>query len=118
MDAYTYREGTVSTHSHPKVAALGVVLSEPHMAVSTHSHPKVAAARCGLAALRDGVSTHSHPKVAADIPPPLGCDTGRFNTQPPEGGCPSMPRALANGSVSTHSHPKVAAFEFRHTARR
>ena len=80
------------------------------LAVSTHSHPKVAALRptAGRAA-RENVSTHSHPKVAAKsanksahecVPfqhtatrrwlprphQPAGAEKG-FNTQPPEGGC-------------------------------
>ena len=33
----------VSTHSHPKVAALGRDFALHELAVSTHSHPKVAA---------------------------------------------------------------------------
>ena len=83
---YTIR---VSTHSHPKVAAISITGRLGGQIVSTHSHPKVAAAR------HDGlikawpfqhtatrrwllvevssngqcpqVSTHSHPKVAAGV---------------------------------------------------
>ena len=55
----------VSTHSHPKVAALLALAPTSLWAVSTHSHPKVAAAK------------------GATPPPKLR----RFNTQPPEGGC-------------------------------
>ncbi len=33
----------VSTHSHPKVAALEPIIAERVNDVSTHSHPKVAA---------------------------------------------------------------------------
>ena len=55
----------VSTHSHPKVAALVFHAVSLLQAVSTHSHPKVAAfKRYALEAFGD-VSTHSHPKVAA-----------------------------------------------------
>ena len=77
----------VSTHSHPKVAAMSIeqepeVKKFQHTAtrrwlrqnhyitkliifVSTHSHPKVAAfSFCKLFMFMD-VSTHSHPKVAA-----------------------------------------------------
>ena len=56
---------SVSTHSHPKVAAGQLTGGEANTAVSTHSHPKVAAACCFLSSRT------------------LHC----FNTQPPEGGC-------------------------------
>ena len=117
----------VSTHSHPKVAA--VLQRQPvlEQVVSTHSHPKVAATCTTFSIspakfqhtatrrwLRDGdavcrcrqpVSTHSHPKVAAAN---IGV---RFESK----------------YVSTHSHPKVAAqpclqrdqsAAFQHTATR
>ena len=59
----------VSTHSHPKVAAiLGCRVITRHI-VSTHSHPKVAAKKAISAKTKIGVSTHSHPKVAAGIYP-------------------------------------------------
>ena len=38
------KEAFVSTHSHPKVAAIGWALYLMLSKVSTHSHPKVAAA--------------------------------------------------------------------------
>ena len=79
---------TVSTHSHPKVAATGsrfdmwiepkfqhtatrrwlrlITEQEREMIeVSTHSHPKVAAFQLFAIAKYCDVSTHSHPKVAA-----------------------------------------------------
>ena len=37
------KQQQVSTHSHPKVAAKTVVVSDVDNLVSTHSHPKVAA---------------------------------------------------------------------------
>ena len=78
------------------------------------------------------VSTHSHPKVAATYWGNRLQEYRCFNTQPPEGGCFSLPLRRANlllfqhtatrrwlpifvhrigvgGIVSTHSHPKVAA---------
>ena len=55
--------------------------------VSTHSHPKVAAMRDALADFGKPVSTHSHPKVAALNNFSVSFSKIRFNTQPPEGGC-------------------------------
>ena len=99
----------VSTHSHPKVAAMSIE-QEPEVkkfqhtatrrwlptdkfkpddlfSVSTHSHPKVAADIILQMVLLVEVSTHSHPKVAA-LPLSDKCQTIKcFNTQPPEGGC-------------------------------
>ena len=104
----TYKR-LVSTHSHPKVAALAIKRislqyarfntqppeggclpqreNAPRYNVSTHSHPKVAALADALNGMKTGVSTHSHPKVAALIKTVNGL----------------------NVDVSTHSHPKVAA---------
>ena len=36
------------------------------------------------------VSTHSRPKAAAAFFRPAFPDIARFNTQPPEGGCPAL----------------------------
>ena len=77
----------VSTHSHPKVAAVVNLLQDFRLRVSTHSHPKVAAQMLtdsvggflfqhtatrrwllvpvSVFTHRRAVSTHSHPKVAA-----------------------------------------------------
>ena len=79
----------VSTHSHPKVAAIQNSTFFASYVVSTHSHPKVAAPIGAAQADYDAVSTHSHPKVAA----------------------PKHDRGCVCPSVSTHSHPKVAAGE-------
>ena len=122
----------VSTHSHPKVAALSTDTGEITVSVSTHSHPKVAAVKVlDLMTLtefqhtatrrwlrfnldvyrRQGdVSTHSHPKVAANADKAAWKSSYRFNTQPPEGGCiGTRPTSAVIATVSTHSHPKVAA---------
>ena len=55
----------VSTHSHPKVAAVECTVGIMPVSVSTHSHPKVAADNLQMLGGRQDVSTHSHPKVAA-----------------------------------------------------
>ena len=55
--------------------------------VSTHSHPKVAAVCQSAPQSSNAVSTHSHPKVAAAAFGGLHGRICRFNTQPPEGGC-------------------------------
>ena len=57
---------SVSTHSHPKVAAGQLTGGEANTAVSTHSHPKVAAESWANDIRLMRVSTHSHPKVAAN----------------------------------------------------
>ena len=77
----------VSTHSHPKVAAVFFAICNAINKVSTHSHPKVAACNQFNCIKHRIVSTHSHPKVAAELPLML----------------------LTEIFVSTHSHPKVAA---------
>ena len=95
----------VSTHSHPKVAAIFTRNATGRLYVSTHSHPKVAAQPRENNFLDFAVSTHSHPKVAAQY---------------------QYTRAKFHW-VSTHSHPKVAANKsvmtrkylvFQHTATR
>ena len=55
--------------------------------VSTHSHPKVAAIALKCKLLNLKVSTHSHPKVAAWWLLSFLFFKTSFNTQPPEGGC-------------------------------
>ena len=55
--------------------------------VSTHSHPKVAALNKIDLRRAYEVSTHSHPKVAAYILDRHSLFQISFNTQPPEGGC-------------------------------
>ena len=60
------------------------------------------------------VSTHSRPKAAAVVPGLERYLKQCFNTQPPEGGCASGPRASTKTfSVSTHSRPKAAALVCR-----
>ena len=78
----------VSTHSHPKVAAVDLSKVSSEYAVSTHSHPKVAAFQVFVEWLvRQCFNTQ---------PPEGGCNVNItdlrhaqncFNTQPPEGGC-------------------------------
>ena len=77
--------------------------------VSTHSHPKVAAIYYLVDYCHDRVSTHSHPKVAAIYKAHFYLSSECFNTQPPEGGCFMPPNEPIKLCVSTHSHPKVAA---------
>ena len=59
--------------------------------VSTHSHPKVAALALHHRIHKAIVSTHSHPKVAADAANFAAARAAGFNTQPPEGGCRRWP---------------------------
>ena len=111
------------------------MLTYQELTVSTHSHPKVAARHFSPAKIRLFVSTHSHPKVAATIVSKEHAEQIGFNTQPPEGGCThkqgaqywsalfqhtATRRWLLQAKdqdgrlldVSTHSHPKVAAVLF------
>ena len=111
---------------------------QANISVSTHSHPKVAAdLKHGVLLLMD-VSTHSHPKVAANGAQFNSWANNGFNTQPPEGGCSlnfctvnwvslfqhtatrrwlqlHQHHARKEQLVSTHSHPKVAACHNRLT---
>ena len=114
------------------MAAYIIIIKWLILKVSTHSHPKVAAIAKDHDLKLKFVSTHSHPKVAATIFSIRSLIVVSFNTQPPEGGCGVWtPDAYANKSfqhtatrrwlrlssrgtyqrncVSTHSHPKVAA---------
>ena len=124
---------TVSTHSHPKVAALSIVNSKPEQwcfntqppeggcpsffcshharhAVSTHSHPKVAANISQQKVVELTVSTHSHPKVAALWRLSPGNDHQGFQHTATRRWLliAKIIHALRK-IVSTHSHPKVAA---------
>ena len=126
-------QGTVSTHSRPKAAAVGNAtqknkrLTFQHTAarrrlpktikgklspiiVSTHRRPKAAAHKIKITKLTfKTVSTHSRPKAAAAIPKMFRWDTHGFNTQPPEGGCINPKQVPWRIVVSTHSRPKAAA---------
>ena len=126
---------SVSTHSHPKVAAISF-----HYKISFcccfNTQPPEGGCKAKVSyntarrwfqhtatrrwlplvgSVRDFmsfVSTHSHPKVAALYPIRPWWTYLSFNTQPPEGGClPTNHRMQSIKRVSTHSHPKVAARE-------
>ena len=58
--------------------------------VSTHSRPKAAGVRMFDNSMKAEVSTHSRPKAAGPAPPTRCTITNGFNTQPPEGGWPSI----------------------------
>ena len=77
--------------------------------VSTHSHPKVAAISPSQ---YSGLLRFQHTATRRWLHGVLGLmiNMNSFNTQPPEGGCGGNVIFL-NGFqvVSTHSHPKVAA---------
>ena len=100
----------VSTHSHPKVAAIATVSVGDKDKVSTHSHPKVAAKKKNIICEITNVSTHSHPKVAAKMSYSIRLMMLKFQHTATRRWLP----LLGVGSyfaqkVSTHSHPKVAA---------
>ena len=78
-------------------------------AVSTHSHPKVAAVQRLRGQLMALCFNTQPPEGGCFML--LVCLTAffSFNTQPPEGGCSGIKYTLAHPQVSTHSHPKVAA---------
>ena len=98
------------------------------MQVSTHSHPKVAAILMMKDSYSSMVSTHSHPKVAAVIAANDNFSQTGFNTQPPEGGCQAA-QALVGGIVGFNTQPPeggcllrlqqvIPASMFQHTATR
>ena len=76
--------------------------------VSTHSHPKVAAKSASNATIAE---RFQHTATRRWLPRPAAKKWPRpcFNTQPPEGGCADPPYWQAADYVSAHSHPKVAA---------
>ena len=129
---YRLRCSMVSTHSHPKVAALRPICRACNVMSFNTQPPEGGCNGYKTKYKNEFVSTHSHPKVAAVV---SGCQfksSHSFNTQPPEGGCYNqaadtkamflfqhtatrrwLPCVNTNrkfiGIVSTHSHPKVAA---------
>ena len=97
----------VSTHSHPKVAAI-CLLSKSHQSLGFNTQPPEGG--CFAQWLGDTinpkVSTHSHPKVAAYPPQAFLTPCVSFNTQPPEGGCKRGDKW------------RVEIYKFQHTATR
>ena len=69
--------------------------------VSTHRHPKVAAVKVKLPLAATPVSTHSHPKVAAGSNVKFYDKRKSFNTQPPEGGCSLHKKARKISKLNT-----------------
>ena len=131
----------VSTHSRPKAAGVGNILSIQLIIVSTHSRPK--AAGCRNPAIRPSlaVSTHSRPKAAGPKSAAGRRPKYCFNTQPPEGGWvfvvgvfdidarfqhTAARRRLgsinsqheAMPTVSTHSRPKAAGDSGSHSPKK
>ena len=121
--------GTVSTHSHPKVAASIHAINQLQLISFNTQPPEGGCLYPKFISLSFIVSTHSHPKVAAadprtihaylskfqhtatrrwllfyfsHLPKSIGC----FNTQPPEGGCLFL--IMCSCSI----------IEFQHTATR
>ena len=100
---------SVSTHSHPKVAAGHLSYLCDTTGVSTHSHPKVAAHRARSRHRYLLVSTHSHPKVAAQNLEPI-MQAFKFQHTATRRWLPKTQDDVKGYLiVSTHSHPKVAA---------
>ena len=116
----------VSTHSRPKAADIrrGAITRE--RVVSTHSRPKAAV---GTLKSIVGFSVFQHTAARRRLhhQRPDPSPGGRFNTQPPEGGCISKYALKGAENVSTHSRPKAAGVKksprnsvvwFQHTAAR
>ena len=78
----------VSTHSHPKVAAITPQTCRP-VARSFNTQPREGgcSARTTAPDERNPVSTHSRAKAAAKLLKILFLSSLSFNTQPREGGC-------------------------------
>ena len=120
---------TVSTHSHPKVAALGQRQDElrakmfQHTATRRWLHRPLNKVICARV-----VSTHSHPKVAALMHALLSLIQMGFNTQPPEGGCItslvksgiefSFNTQPPEGGCSLNRNVLIKYLKFQHTATR
>ena len=78
----------VSTHSHPKVAAIRLHHLKPYPLVSTHSHPKVAASYSDLIIWQyRGFQHTATRRWLQAMMKSEECGYMSFNTQPPEGGC-------------------------------
>ena len=79
----------VSTHSHPKVAAIAGATGSGKTTFSFNTQPPEGGCSniTGQLSCVISVSTHSHPKVAAKCPLCSSSLSSGFNTQPPEGGC-------------------------------
>ena len=88
ISVVSLRARKVSTHSHPKVAAVSLSRRSRTNRLFQHTATRRWLPQVGFLITKDfDVSTHSHPKVAAqDL-----CKTAEIY------------------QVSTHSHPKVAA---------
>ena len=92
------------------MAANGDVIVLGGLAVSTHSHPKVAAVLYRDFAHNIPVSTHSHPKVAADCKDLQKHRRSKFQHTATRRWLHQFRLLLLSmQTVSTHSHPKVAA---------
>ena len=98
----------------------------PLSQVSTHSRPKAAV---GTLKSIVGFSVFQHTAARRRLhhQRPDPSPGGRFNTQPPEGGCISKYALKGAENVSTHSRPKAAGVKksprnsvvwFQHTAAR
>jgi len=121
----------VSTHSHPKVAALLSVRRLPETVCFNTQPPEGGCISCQLTfkfqtcfntqppegGCGGAVSTQPAGSSFNTQPPEGGCKAvfrfrygiDCFNTQPPEGGCEGLDGETVQALVSTHSHPKVAA---------
>ena len=121
------KKKSVSTHSHPKVAASQLMPMLSKDSVSTHSHPKVAAIHNKKGALICGFQ-HTATRRWLQAQVLLYATTSRFQHTATRRWLPRLINLLHNlSTVSTHSHPKVAAWtvnqkthqpKFQHTATR
>ena len=80
----------VSTHSRLKAAGADVFAGVDDKMVSTHSRLKAAGSQLDTSLPLISVSTHSRLKAAGPLCGPQPIYTKSFNTQPPEGGWPSI----------------------------
>ena len=118
----------VSTHSRPKAAAAMSHLDRPAVVVSTHSRPKAAA--CRRQARHGNTFQFQHTAARRRLrgAPWLRTQGGRFNTQPPEGGCRCSCSFVAPALTFQHTAARrrlrllppvnIAGGLFQHTAAR
>ena len=117
----------VSTHSHPKAAAIRGVVNLVVSDVSTHSHPKAAASKQSN---QTGIYQFQHTATRRRLRQSRirTANARGFNTQPPEGGCellvicPLAPGVFQHTATRRRLPSRLSedncSIKFQHTATR
>ena len=104
-----YQFDSVSTHSHPKVAAAQYPELNRLFGVSTHSHPKVAALKSGKPQLNLKFQHTATRRWLPAVWPTISAGRSFQHTATRRWLRGQGFRHSDDKLVSTHSHPKVAA---------